>query len=283
MKLEKLEQWVYELDSWVKWPIISIIGWIHGNEPCGLALLEYIKKDVVLAKWKLFLITGNIDAISQNIRQCDVNLNRIFKEDSELSEIEKASIEYRHMGRIKKYLDRSDACLDIHSSPTKWSPVFVICEQNSFSLVKDFPVTRVCEWFSQVESWGTDYYMFIRWKPWVCVECWFHGDKDAFLHAKNCFFSFLHACWLFTHKKDKKSLNNKIHLQAEIAYITQSSNYIPVKDFDDFEEIYVWQLLGYDDKRAVYSQNNGYILFSRERHQPWVEAFVELVKILWEA
>lgn len=282
MKLEKLEEGVYLLDSQILWPTLSIIGGIHGNESCGLELLEYIKNDFKLLKGKLFLITGNLNAISQNTRQCDVNLNRIFRDESTLDEQEKNSREYTHMKRIKRYLDQSDACLDIHSSPTQESPVFVICEKNCFSIVKNFPVEIICEWFAEVEPWGTDYYMYKKWKPGICIECGFHGDKNAFTHARNSLLYFLEYFWMIICRPRTRRMNKSIFLQAKRAYITKSDNYEPVKDFRDFEEIQKWQLIGYDYRKPVYARDTGYILFSRKRKQAWVEAFVELVKSFWE-
>jgi len=146
--------------------------------------LEYIKWNLKLLTGKVYGIMGNIDAIENNVRQCDVNLNRIFKDRALLTTKEKESIEFRHMQRIRKYLLLSDVCLDIHSSPIFGSPVFAICEEEMFNVAKSLGVEYICSGFAEIEPGGTDYFMYMQSKVWICLECWFHGDANAFRRAR---------------------------------------------------------------------------------------------------
>mgnify|MGYP003436612263 FL=1 len=66
---------------------------------------------------------------------------------------------------------------------------------------------------------------------------------------------------------------------AKYAYKTQTTNFRVVKIFSDFEDIHVWQLIGYDDTESVFAENIGKILFARDRNQVWVEGFVVISKI----
>lgn len=276
-KIQYLETGVFLIDSWKPWITLSVIWGIHGNEPCGIELLKYIEKNLKITTWKIYGIYGNLNAIQQNTRQCDVNLNRIFRADIDLNGRERNSREYMHMKRIRKYLDLSDICLDIHSSPTKWSPVFAIGEENTFDLVKNFPVKYICSNFAQIEPGGTDYYMHTQWKMGICVECWYHFDTSAFIQAKDILNTFLIECDMISGKYSQ-NLNAPKYLKAQRAYITQTNDFRIIKNFSDFEEIQKWQILWYDSDAPIIAANNGYILFARNREEKWVEGFVELIK-----
>lgn len=275
--LQKLEKWVFLIDSGIPWPILSLIWGIHGNEPCGIELLQFCEKYLTLKKWKLFLIYWNLSAIKKQVRQCDVNLNRIFRNENELSKYEKMSSEYKDMQRIKKYLDMSDAALDIHSSPTPWSPVFAICEESCFSIVQYFKIRYLCFWFSQVEPGGTDYYMYLQEKPWICIECWYHNDEKALWVAKETMFEFLRHYEMYDGNSSiKKQESTK--LKAVRVYITKTKDFSLVRDYNDFEKIQAWDIIAKDGEKEIYSQNDWCIIFARDRKQVWVEGFIELTQ-----
>jgi succinylglutamate desuccinylase len=61
---------------------------------------------------------GNIEAIEKKERQIDLNLNRMFRDDSTFTLEERVSVEYKRSREIMPYLDLSDASLDLHSSPS---------------------------------------------------------------------------------------------------------------------------------------------------------------------
>jgi hypothetical protein len=52
--------------------------------------------------------------------------------------------EYKRAQIIKKYLNLSEVSLDLHSSPTKFSSQFIICERNALNIIKTFPIKKVC-------------------------------------------------------------------------------------------------------------------------------------------
>lgn len=105
---------------------------------------------------------GNIEAIEKNERQIELNLNRMFRDDSVFTEQDKKTYEFRRSREIMPYLDLSEASLDLHSSPSIGSPAFIICEENSASIVEDFPFDIRCYGFTDIEPGGTDGYMNSR-------------------------------------------------------------------------------------------------------------------------
>jgi len=54
----------YIVDSKKEGPCVAIIGGLHGNETCGLSVINHFK-EIRLIKGKLVLIKGNLEAIKK--------------------------------------------------------------------------------------------------------------------------------------------------------------------------------------------------------------------------
>ncbi|MDD3302872.1 MAG: succinylglutamate desuccinylase/aspartoacylase family protein [Candidatus Gracilibacteria bacterium] len=268
----KKENGIYEIDSGIQGPIISIIGGIHGNEKSGVYVLDLLKKNLNISKGKIYLIYGNLKAIKLDKRQLDFNLNRMFVFDKKY----KDTYEYKRAKIIKNYLDLSDVSLDLHSSPSQNSPVFVICEKNSLDIIKDFPIKNICFGFDNIEPGGTDYYMNSIGKIGICVECGTHNDILTTLNVFNVTINLLSYYGMIN--CDNKILGNikKEYFIAKNSYITKTDNFKLEKKMNDFEIIKKGQLIGYDGKFKIYSKNTGKILFARDRKQIGVEGFIEI-------
>jgi succinylglutamate desuccinylase len=239
------------IDSWIPGPIVTILGGIHGNEICGIEAIDSIKNTLVLKKGKLFLLYGNVEAIEKNVRQIDCNLNRMFRDDSQLQNTEKETIEYCRSREIIPYLNLSDASLDLHSSPTQGSPAFIICEKNGAEIVKDFPFAFRCYGFSEIEPGGTDEYMNSRGKIGICIECGSHTAPDAKEKALLSIQKFLTYFDMIevdstTHESQKQEIFIAVH-----AYITRTNEFRVSQSFRDFENIERWQLIWYDGWEIV--------------------------------
>lgn len=265
------------IDSGIPGPTVTILGGIHGNEICGIEAIDRIKNTLVLKKGKLFLLYGNIEAIKKNVRQIDLNLNRMFREDTFFQNDEKRTIEYRRSREIMPYLDLSDASLDLHSSPTQGSPAFIICEKNGAEIVKDFPFPFRCYGFSEIEPGGTDEYMNSRGKIGICVECGNHTAYDAKEKALLSIQKFLEYFDMVEWDITVQGVQKQEIFMAVRAYITQTENFRVSQSFRDFENIEQWQLLWYDGGESVFAKNTGKILFARDRNQLNVEAFIEIL------
>lgn len=287
--ISKLEQWIYLLDSQKEWPTLSILWWVHGDETCWVEVLNILRKKLQITQWQVFLMYWNLEAIKKEKRQTDYNLNRMFQNENNYSKVEKESYEYTRAQVIKKYLSESDAGLDLHSSPSKGSPAFIICEDNAQEIIKNFPFKNICSWFDNVEPGWTDFYMNSIWKIWICVECGNHNDSLASQNAMNSVIKFLIFYNIIDDKNllqvelniDEKNIN-KQYFNATRAYITQTNNFIIPRDFSDFEKVSKWELIWKDWEEEILSDGDSYLLFARSRNQKWVEAFIELTKTFWK-
>lgn len=264
------------IDSGLPGPVVTIIGGTHGDEICWVQALDTIRDTLRIKKWKLYLIYGNIEAIEKNTRQIDLNLNRMYRDDSTFTEEEKNTIEYKRSREIIPYLEQSDALLDLHSSPSIGSPAFIICEENCRDVIDRFPFETVCYGFTDMEPGGTDGYMNSRGKIGICVECGNHLDTTARDKALISITRFLEYFDMID-RGSKESTPTKSIYTATLAYKTKTTSFKVAKKFSDFENITFWQLIGYDGDEAIYSDFDGKILFARDRDQIGVEWFVTIV------
>ena len=267
------------IDSGIPGPILTIIWWTHGNETCWVEAIDSIRDTLKIKRWKLFLIYGNIEAIEKNERQIDLNLNRMFRDDSTFTREEKKSIEYKRSREIIPYLDLSDASLDLHSSPSIWSPAFIICEENCINIVDNFPFDIRCYGFTEMEPGGTDGYMNSRSKIGICVECGNHNAPDAREKALISIGKFLEYYGMIDIQDVWISRKSQEIFRVKYAYKTMTKKFRVTRIFSDFEDIQSWQLIGYDDAESVFAENSGKILFARDRNQIWVEGFVIISKV----
>ena len=235
---------VIELNGCESGPTSLLLIGVHGNENCGIVAINSIVSKLKIERGKLFIIFGNPKAIEQNKRFIDVDLNRLFRTNETSAEIEMKSYEYSRAQYIKKYMAMSDYMLDIHASNTRYSPSFIICEENAMNIVKYIPVPLVVSGFDKLEPGGTDCYMNNLGKVGICVECGYVDDVDSIVVATESIKSFLIATGNIV---SNLSIYRQLKIQMNDIYLTKSNSFILKKEFSDFEEVKEGQVIGCDD------------------------------------
>jgi len=102
------------------YPIIGLVGIVHGDETVGLQVLDNLKNNLShLKQGRIHLIYANLPACETKSRYIEIDLNRCFpgKEDGKLEE----KIAYD----LREILSSCDFVIDIHST-TLPHPPFVI-------------------------------------------------------------------------------------------------------------------------------------------------------------
>lgn len=258
-------------------PTVVILGGVHGNETCGVEALKVLQ-NFTIDKGKLILIYGNPQAIKQNVRYVEQNLNRMFCEDDRLTAELKACYEYQRSREILPYLDAADYSLDLHASFTPDSEPFIICESHALPLVQYLPPNRVCYGFTRLEPGGTDGYMNEQGKVGVCVECGYLGDPKSTQLAIQSAQLFLAALGMLP--PTSLSVNtNQYYVEAYELYYTKTDCFRLARSFQDFETITIGETIGYDGSNEVISPIEQMILFARERSVVGAEAFLLVKKL----
>ena len=253
---------------------VVILAGIHGNETCGVEAFGKMSS-LKIDSGRVDFIIGNPRAVAQKVRFAEVNLNRMFRSDESLTESERASYEYRRSRELIPILTEADAVLDIHSSGTPGSPAFVICEPHSFEIVQRLPFSTICYNWDAHQPGGTDYFMNQRGRPGICIECGYHEDARSIDRAVQSIIAFLTS--LNMKPSGVAISTTEIHQQQRIAMRQQYktiTDFRPARSFHDFEKITAGELLGRDGAATVCAQEDGVIIFVRERKNPNEEAFL---------
>lgn len=126
---------------------LVIMGGVHGDEPAGVAALEYVKtlkQDLPKHIRSLTLIVGNPKALEKGVRGIDADLNRLWNDEEDH---DTTSLEYKRHLEIRSVLFRPSTVLfDIHTTSAEHHP-FVILDhtpdQETYDAIHALPATFV--------------------------------------------------------------------------------------------------------------------------------------------
>jgi succinylglutamate desuccinylase len=265
---------IIELQGQNPGPISIILIGVHGDERCGLDAVNNLLPNlkIEINKGTVFIIQGNPKALEQNVRFTETNLNRMFKPDEQISELDKQSYEYNRAQFLKTYLNRAGVLLDIHASYVPYSKPFIICENNGYDIASYLPVDLIVSGFDLVEPGGTDYYMNSIGKVGICVECGYLGDEYSTTIAEKSILSFLqirgHVEQIEMIKTDQS------YIEIDDLYYSKTNSFNLTKDFKDFDELHPEQLIGVDGGEEIRAKKDSVILFARNVNESGEEAFL---------
>jgi len=253
---------------------VVVMGGVHGDEICGVEAVEKAMS-LEIENGKVYFILANLKAMELGVRQTDVNMNRVFRPFEELSEKEKQSYERSRAEAIMPFLNESVALLDVHSSMSKESIPFIICEPHSFEIAKKLPFPIRSHGWDYIERGGTDY--FVNNNPHkgngICVECGYHQDPEAPKRAYDSIVTFLKIMDIISGKEELRETKNQREIHASYIYRTKQ-NFVLDREFADFEPVMKGKFLGYDGQTTVFAPFNGVIIFARNCKDPNKEAFI---------
>ncbi len=248
-----------------------ILGGVHGNEVCGVEALNQLLPNLQIESGKVFFAYANPPAIEKKVRYTEANLNRMFVDPEKLTEEEKSSYEFSRAEFLKEYLSQADALLDVHASSNPKSKPFMICEPNSYDIIKALPIETVVHGFDEVEPGGTDYFMNKIGKVGICVECGFLEDPQSTVRAVDSIMAFLKQRG---HIPGVAVTTKKSYIHMYKLYKSQTEEFRLVKPFEDFEKMQAGDLIGQDDGEVVYCERNGIILFAKNSTYKGQEVFL---------
>lgn len=90
--------------------VALITAGIHGNEVGTLPAFLEFAKNLKIQDGCVIMALGNIDALKENKRYLDEDMNRLF------SEIDRNTSERKRAGEIKQLIDMADYHLDLHQT-----------------------------------------------------------------------------------------------------------------------------------------------------------------------
>lgn len=244
-----------------------IMAGVHGNEKFGVEAIEEILPSIKIQQGTLTIIYANLEAIRQNKRFIEYNLNRCFLKKQSVQAAK--TLEGKTAKEIIPYLEKADVLLDIHGSNTPQSPPFVICQPNGFAIAEKLPFEIISYNWDKFHSGSSDAYINSRNKIGIAVECGYLGDEKSILRAKEAITSFLKA--VYSNSIGKKS---KKYFRIIKMYKNKYGAFRKRREFADFELLGKDTAIGTDGKKTVMARKGETILFVRDRDSIGDECFL---------
>ena len=195
MKLLNNTKGVYIISSDPSFPrpYVGIVGSVHGNEPCGLRVIEGLLTSnhplrKRLRRGTLILIHGNPEATASGKRHTvgGMDLNRLFGlKLLDASQADKGTYEHRRAMSLAPILDSLDAVLDLHSSTSQPEP-FAIVPSSLLPLASRLQCSYVTYGWYRTGMLGhrtLTSRVLRNGKPAVAVECGQHESSAAVTNA----------------------------------------------------------------------------------------------------
>jgi succinylglutamate desuccinylase len=259
-------------DSKKPGPNLVIMAGVHGDETCGPNAFDIILPTFKPLCGQVTFIIGSPEAVKVNKREFEGNLNRMFRPDSDITDTERKTYEYKRSRELIPILAKADALLDIHSSTTKQTVPFVICEKQSFAVAAKIPVEVVVSGIDALHPTGTDAFVNQSGGFGICIECGNHNDPNVTDIAIEAIISFLNYFNVVT-QKSTIEVKKQSFVNAE--WIYKNKNVFTLsKSFQEFEKISTGSLIGFDGSEEIIAPYDGVILFPQNRQESDTEAFL---------
>ncbi len=259
-------------DSKEPGPNLVVMAGVHGDEKCGLNALDAILPTFSPLRGQVTFIIGSPEAVRVSQREFEGNLNRMFRPDSEITEAERYTYEYKRSRELMPILAKADALLDIHSSTTEQTIPFVICEKQSFEVAAKLPVGIVVSGIDVLHPTGTDAFVNQSGGLGICIECGNHNDLNATNIAIEAINSFL-TYFCVVEGKSKNDTKKQRFVCADWIYRNKEC-FTLSKDFQEFEKVSEGSIIGLDGEDEIKALYDGVILFPHNRIKPNTEAFL---------
>lgn len=277
---------VWRVDSGVAGPTVGITIHTHGNEPCGLGVLWYLRRKFGLRRrlWRgsVIIVLNNIHATGHYLRATtaaekaaarytDVNFNRLPPDL--MSRGTDRRYEIRRARALYPVWKQFDVAMDIHSTGQASKPMIVPVGRFDTSLIRGFPMETLVEAFPNVQS-GRPAVAFYggvhRSIPAFGIEVGSHEHRSAFKTAIVCARALLHNARLILAEQQ----NERQRVRRYTVYRVATSISFPdstfrlVKTFRFYEPVRKGQLLAIGSgNRTITAHIAGRILFPPTRRR----------------
>jgi len=249
---------------------ILILAGVHGDEVCGIKAFNSLIQKLNIISGKVIFIYANLEAIKQDKRCIEYNLNRCFLKEQP-PEI-KDTLEGKTAKEIIPYLEWADIMLDLHASFTDGSSPFVICDEKQTSNASIFNSDTVTYNWDKFEPGSTDYFMNLQNKPGFCFECGYSKSKKSQEIAEKAIINFL----VFTENIDGKlnRTSNQRYIKINGIYKNKSDYFKKARYFKDFEKLKERALIGIDGDEKIYANKDTILLFVTDTSKSGEECFL---------
>ena len=268
----KIGEGIYQFRGKLPGKTVTVIGGTHGDEPCGVDALKKLIPTLSIERGTLYCIYGNPRAIKKNVRHTGYDLNRAFRPADTFAAKEKKTYEYKRSRRLMPILRKTNVLLDLHSSGTRQSPAFIICEPKSFKFAAQLPCSIRSNGWDTIQKLGTDGFVNQCGGYGICIECGYSYNKNTTKKAIQSIKVLLGLFGMLKNLPRPVIKNQKTY--AVTGFYRTKMNFRPVRLFKDFEPVKAGALIGFDGDTPVRVQRKCNILFCRARTKSNQSGFI---------
>lgn len=274
-------QGVIEFESAVPGPTVGITICTHGNEPCGLAvadyLLNYFATESVL-RGKVYVVLNNIEATRRYLsatnqreeqlsRYVDLNMNRL---PLHLLATDDNRYELVRGRELKKIWGKFTTSMDIHSMTSVAEPM-IISKGKQFGgiapLIKGFGIETLISNIDEVQLnapiislYGGDDF------PSFAIEAGQHTSSETVERSIECAMLLLRNTGVIDYKPTVKNASTYKEYVIESSVMFPDLSFDFVKDFRSYDVIKKDQLLAIGaNGKNMRAPFDGHIIFPTER------------------
>lgn len=259
---------IIKKDSGVSGKTLAVFCGTHGNEKVGVFAVDKILKDIEVKTGVVYFVYSNPEAIKQDERFIEKNLNRCFLEKQEGN-----TYEEKRARELMKILDKCDALLDVHASNSPETIPFVITD-NGLEIARNFDFEIIATGFDGIEPGATDGYMKAHGKVGICIECGYSGEGERNVDlAYNSIMQFLQYYDCVAHIVPMSDCKQKFLHVDEVQKVTPD-HFETVRLFSDFETIPAGTLIARDDTQEYRIKQERVVLFGIPGKPIGAEAYI---------
>jgi len=249
---------------------VVVLAGVHGNESFGVKMLERVIPNLKIISGKVTFIFANLEAIKQNKRFIDFNLNRCFYKNQPKEIIN--TLEGKTAREIIPYLEETDYMLDIHGTWNPYSVEFIICMPQSFEFAKIIPFEKISWNWDEFEPGSTDYYMNLKNKIGICIECGYSKDPESEIRAEESLRNFLIKSGSI--RGELTSLKKQTCYKIINLYKNKYGKFKKSREFADFEKLKEKTLVGFDGKEKIFLYKDDSLIFIADYENIEEECFL---------
>lgn len=250
-------------------PTLALVAGVHGNERVGVMALQALWPTLEISKGTVYAMYANPEAIANDVRFIEKNLNRCFVKDKVGT-----LLEDRRAQELMPIFDTCDAVLDLHATNSERTTPFIITETPSLALARalDFPI--ISTGWNEAEGGAVDGYVYERGKVGVTLELGSVKSPELYLDlATQSILTFLRFYSSIAGEVPAPVRAPKyVHIARAVLKRTNKLSFM--RDFVDFEELPEGKVFAKDGDTEYRAGKGECIIFPRPQKEIGGEAFL---------
>jgi len=256
------------IDSGKPGPCLGITACTHGDEPAGLAALDYVR-GLELKRGRIYLVVVNLkgaeaykkaqtDEERRASRFIDINFNRLPENALALND---ERYEIQRLKALMPVFEQFDYALDIHSTQQESKAMIVRGREFDPALVRGFPIQTMisCIDEKQIGLPGFAFHGGERKIPSFEIECGSHEDPASESLAIECSKQLLINLGMI--EGDYGESIDMDDYEIGDTVIFPNKSYRLEKVFTNFERIQKGQKLADGDQGPIFAPFDGHAIF----------------------